>query len=82
MKPYAEYERTSLDRDPNRTYNDGGWEFSVCYGGGVPSQACVNHTADCPLLRLGREFRTPVEWTDGQHLVWRCTEKTTAAEVA
>lgn len=82
MRSYGEYEKTALRLRPfDHSVVTGGWEFSVCDGGEVEDRGCVHRSA-CPLLRLGRESRTPVEWTDGGRLVWRCTEKTTATEVS
>ena len=92
MKSYDEYGETAADEPPFSNGPDWEcWQFSVCLGGGVDAHRCVNDTLDeddgddtgCPLIVLGVCGQmTPREWTDGGRVVYRCTEKTTAAEVS
>jgi hypothetical protein len=58
------------------------WKFNVCMGADRPGRACVNDANDdCPLIAEAIcGDVTPAEWS-GPHGRYRCSEKTTAAEL-
>lgn len=84
MKDYSEYEHTSKSGRPFSNSTDWEiWSHNVCQGAGNPDRHCVNDDEDaggCPLILLAMVDRTPAEWI-GPRGRYRCTEKTTAAEI-